>query len=79
MVEEIASQAVKLAGQALGLPALLLVILALAVFLVLLKRAGGITLPTPPEDTPGSPPIIVNPDGSIPVSNEQGPPDPSRG
>ena len=81
MIEDVASQALKLASGVLSLPMLLLLILALAILLVVLKRAGGLKLPPAapaapnPEDTPGSPPIVVRPDGSIPVSNPVTPPE----
>jgi hypothetical protein len=85
MLEEIASEVLRLASGTLSLPMLLGVILLLAVILVVLKRSVGVKLPPMPPvspdlvESPPSPPITVQPDGSIPVSNEQGPPDPTKG
>jgi hypothetical protein len=82
MLQDVLAEVVRLTGATYGPLAAIVAIVVLAVLMVAWGRVGTITWPTPPlvspnpEDTPGSPPIIVRPDGSIPVSNPVTPPDP---
>ena len=85
MLEDIVSTAARIFGDAYGPLGAIAAVLVMATVLVLLRRLGKLKFPTPPPvspdlvENPPSPPITVQPDGSIPVSNEQGPPDPTRG
>jgi hypothetical protein len=82
MTEDIFSTAVRLIWSSFGPLAGLAAVLILAVVLVLLKRAGRLKWPSPPPvspdlvETPPSPPIVLRPDGTIPVANPLVPPDP---
>ena len=82
MIEDIASTAARLLGGVYGPMAAILAVLVMAVALVLVKRFGGqIRWPKMPPVSPDpqdiqSPPIPLNPDGSIPVANPREPPDP---
>jgi hypothetical protein len=61
---------------------LIAVIAVLVVVLVLMRLAGAITWPKMPEpspdlvENPPSPPIVLNPDGSVPTANPRVPPEP---
>jgi hypothetical protein len=61
---------------------LLAVIVVLALVLLGMRLAGAITWPKMPEpspdlvENPPSPPITLNPDGSIPTANPVTPPEP---